>query len=250
MVKLADNELHIWLVDLDAVDPGLLPGYRDLMSDDEIERNQRYRFETGKLTDCVTRALVRTTLSRYADIDPAEWQFVKGEHGKPEISSPRAAPPLRFNLSHTRRFIACAVGLNMDLGIDIESTNRNNDVLNIADRYFSCREVDDLFQLAESRQYDRFFDYWTLKEAFMKARGEGLSLGLGNFSFTIPTDAAIAISFSAQLEDNPADWQFALMNPAPHHRMAYAVRQSPEVPVSLQVFETLPLTSHTQILTL
>lgn len=243
-MKLADNELHLWLVDLDAVEPGLLGAYRDLMSDAERERNQRFRFESGRFADCVTRALVRTTLSRYADVDPAAWQFEKGDHGKPEVSAPGLKAPLRFNLSHTRRYIVCAVTRRDDLGVDIETTQRKNDVLNIADRYFSQREITDLFDLPEHQQHNRFFDYWTLKEAYMKARGEGISLGLGNFSFTLPAKGDIAISFTAQLEDDPQQWQFALSSPKADTRLAYALRSKAKPAASL--YETVPLSGDFQ----
>lgn len=245
-VKLADNELHLWLVDLEAVEPGLLAAYRDLMSEDELERNQRYRFDSGRFADCVTRALVRTSLSRYVDVDPTAWRFEKGEHGKPEISAPTKIAPLRFNLSHTKRYIVCAITRRDDLGVDIETTQRKNDVLNIADRYFSQREITDLFDLPEHRQHDRFFDYWTLKEAYMKARGEGISLGLGNFSFSIPPKGDIGISFTAQIQDEPQHWQFALFSPKADARLAYAVRSG--VRPVVRLFETVPLSGDYQTL--
>lgn len=245
-MTLADRELHLWLVDLEAVDPGLQSAYRDLMSDAERERNQRYRFETGRFADCVTRALVRTTLSRYAEVAPEDWRFDKGEHGKPEISNP-ARSPLRFNVSHTRRFIVCAVTSGVDIGVDIENTQRNNDVLNIADRYFSHSEVSDLFDLPERRQHDRFFDYWTLKEAYMKARGEGISLGLGNFSFTLQANA-ITIGFSAQLDDDPEQWQFALLNPTADSRLAYALRSPRQTAWRMRLYQTVPLSQQVDTL--
>lgn len=247
-MELPDNELHVWLVNLAAVDERSLPGYRDLMSADELARNQRFRFEEDRRANCVTRALVRTTLSKYVDVDPGSWQFQAGDHGKPEISHPARRPPLRFNLSHSDRYIACAVMSAVDVGVDIEYTVRKNDVLNIADRYFSHSEVSELFDLEEDRQRDRFFDYWTLKEAYMKARGEGISLGLGNFSFHIPEQGPIGISFSAQLEDDPAAWQFGLFRPKPDHRLACALRVPARQRVRVKLFQTVPLSGEVEAL--
>lgn len=240
-MELTDTEIHLWLTDLQAVDDQWIPAYRQLMNGEELARNQRYRFDRGQFADCVTRALARTVLSTYADVEPAAWQFSKGRHGKPEISAPPSVPPLRFNLSHTRHYVVCAVCLEYDMGVDIESTQRGTDVLNIADRYFSNREVEDLFALPEDRQYDRFFDYWTLKEAYMKARGEGISLGLGNFSFQLPETGDITVTFSAQIDDDPTQWLFRVLAPRPDHRLALALRKPGADALKLRFFETVPL---------
>ncbi len=228
-VQLLDNEVHIWRTDVQQVSVELIERYRQLMSGAELERNQRYRFEKSRHCDCVTRALARTVLSHYADIAPADWTFIKGEHGKPEIS-PGLAPALRFNLSHTDRFVVCAVTRTLDIGIDIENTQRKNQVLDIADHFFSKQEVSDLFALPKERQSDRFFDYWTLKEAYMKASGEGISLGLGNFSFHLNDDVnnsqKIGISFGEKIADNAEDWRFWLFRPAQDHRMGLALKTS------------------------
>lgn len=241
-MQLTDNEIHLWLTDIESVDGESIAAYRELMNAEERERNDRYRFERGRLADGVTRALVRTTLSRYADVEPTAWAFSKGRYGKPEISGPGELPPLRFNVSHTRRYVVCAVGLEADLGVDIEWTLRRNDVLSIADRFFSELEVRELFELPEHRQHDRFFDYWTLKEAYMKARGEGISLGLGNFSFQW-SEYGIGISFTPQLRDDPLQWQFGIVTPKPHLRLAVALKRPPEQRVTVRLFETGPLSN-------
>lgn len=239
---LSDSEIHLWLTPLGQPDQTLIAAYRQLMNEEELERNQRYRFEYLRDADCIARALVRTVLSRYAEVEPTAWGFLKGEHGKPEISAPVLAMPLRFNLSHTREHAVCAVACGMDVGVDIECTARNNDVLSIADHYFSEQEVKDLFALPRQRQEDRFFDYWTLKEAYMKASGEGISLGLGNFSFHIQPSAPIQISFGPTLEDDPSQWTFWQYDPCANHRLAIAAKTAAR-PVTVRLFETIPLQS-------
>ncbi|HEB28986.1 MAG TPA: 4'-phosphopantetheinyl transferase superfamily protein [Porticoccus sp.] len=241
VLPLADNEVHIWSVDTSCVSPELIAGYRALMSAQELERNGRYRFEHSRHTDCVARALVRTVLSRYVDKAPTEWTFAKGEHGKPELT--HSPQPLRFNLSHSGDYVVCAVSWQKDVGLDIEYIERKNDVLAIADRFFSKPELTDLFALPSARQEDRFFDYWTLKEAYMKAHGQGISLGLGNFSFKLDDSDAIGVSFADKLEDNPADWCFRLFYPVPKYSMALAFRIGDENPqrFSVRQFSTIPL---------
>jgi len=241
-VQLSENEVHLWLVDLNRVDPVLLTSYHDLMTDEEIERNQRYRFEEGRITDAVTRALVRTTLSRYRDVDPTAWRFSKGEHGKPEINAPELSQPLRFNLSHTRGQIVCAIATTQRLGVDIEWVERRNSLLNIAERFFSPLEVTDLFALPEAEQKSRFFDYWTLKEAYIKASGEGISLGLDNFSFHLPSPEQITISFTDAIRERPEEWRFQLFQATPQHRLAVALHAGDQADLQVRLFDTVPLT--------
>ncbi|ARN76393.1 hypothetical protein BST96_12295 [Oceanicoccus sagamiensis] len=238
---MQDNEVHIWRTDIAQVPRTLLPRYYQLMSAQEQVRNQRYRTEALRDGDAITRALARTVLSRYADIQPAQWSFTKGKHGKPEVNNPGI--DLRFNLSHTSQVVACVVTRQHDIGLDIEHIERNNNVLAIADRYFSPSELTDLFSLPADQQKDRFFDYWTLKEAYMKADGRGISLGLGNFSFTISDAATISVSFSEKIKQDAAAWQFQLFHPDNRHRMAVAINTSPgnSGQIAVSHFETIPL---------
>lgn len=155
LLTLDDNEVHIWRTDISQVPPELLPSYQQLMSEQEIERNGRYRFEHLRGADAITRALAKTVLSRYANVEPANWSFIKGEHGKPEVSN--SGIKLRFNLSHTSTMVACAVSRGQAVGLDIENIKRKNDVLAIADRFFSKTELSELFSLPADQQQDRFF---------------------------------------------------------------------------------------------
>lgn len=241
--SLSTTDVHLWLTDLEQVSDSLIPAYLDLMNPQELERNQRYRFAADRFADCVTRALARTVLSHYTGVAPASWSFAKGAHGKPEIDTPQPELPLRFNLSHTHRYVVCAVALECDLGVDIECVTRSNNVLAIADHYFSAREIQDLFALPKTGQENRFYDYWTLKEAYLKARGEGISLGLKNFSFDLVSGADIAIHFTPAIADDPARWLFRLLSPCPDHRLAVALKAGSAPPSGLRLFETVPLTS-------
>lgn len=256
-MQISANEIHVWLASCaDIEDPTLLDRYRRLMSAAEIERQQRYRFERDRHRDLIARALVRTTLSHYAATSPADWCFHKGEHGKPEIIKPEnikskniepenieSPLPLRFNLSHSRDRVVCAVALQHDIGVDIEYTERHNDVLGIAKNFFSAGENEDLLALPVDKQRDVFFDYWTLKEAYIKARGEGISLGLANFSFLLQQQQQqqqpIGIRFAPSFGDNAAAWQFRLYRPSPDYRMALAWRRPG--PTRVRLFEGVPM---------
>ncbi len=243
-VVVDDNEIHLYLADVESVTSDLFERYRAILSPEELERNERYRFQHSKNTDLLARAITRTTLSKYAPFQPEEWQFIKGEHGKPEIANPNVS--LRFNLSHTRRYVALAVTKTFDIGVDIECIERNNDVLSIAEHYFAEQELNDLFQLPARSQEDRFFDYWTLKEAYMKARGEGLALGLGNFSFMLRQSKPITISFNQSLVDQAKDWLFWLSSLTIDHRLALAFRHRNQLNakdqnvVKLTIYDVIP----------
>ncbi|MDZ7783650.1 MAG: 4'-phosphopantetheinyl transferase superfamily protein [Halioglobus sp.] len=120
-----------------------------------------------------SEAFRRRVLSRYAPIDPQDWQFECGEHGKPRLVD--APLPLEFNLSHSGEWLLCAVSAGTALGVDLEHTRRERDFLRLARRFFSAPEVAVLESLDGGERAERFFDYWTLKEAAVKARGGALA---------------------------------------------------------------------------
>ena len=212
-----------------------LDAYLSLMSPDEHERMARFVFEKDRKAFLMTRALVRTTLSRYAPVAPKDWQFITNAHGRPEIlARPPGVPDLRFNISHTDGLIACAVTIGREVGVDIENIRRRV-VHDVAGRHFAPKEVSDLRSLPEDQQDKVFFDYWTLKESYIKARGFGLALPLGDFAFTLKPPNAPTIAFEPALDDDPATWQFLQHWPTPEHRLALAVRrQGNDLPVRIR----------------
>lgn len=225
-LKLDSNEIHLWLTVPDEIQqPKLLTAYDQLLTEEERAQQQRFRFAKHRHQYLVTRALVRTTLSRYINLEPHLWRFSKNAYGRPEISIPTGLPPLRFNLSHTEGLIICGVVLTQDIGVDVENIERQGATVEIAERFFSTQEVNDLHLVSELNRQDRFFDYWTLKESYIKARGMGLSLPLEQFTFHISEDQPLRISFAPQLHDNPEQWQFWLLKPTPCHTVAISVRR-------------------------
>jgi 4'-phosphopantetheinyl transferase len=210
-------------------------GYRALLSPDEDARMKRLVFERDRRRFLLTRALVRTMLSRYASVAPAAWSFIANVHGRPEIlDRPRGVPDLRFNISHTEGLIACAVTIGREVGVDVEHIGRRL-THDVAGRFFAPREVADLHRLAADEQHRVFFDYWTLKEAYIKARGFGLALPLADFAFRLSPPSPPAISFEPSLDDDPGTWQFFQDSPTPQHRLAVAVRrEGADLPVRIR----------------
>jgi len=248
-LKLTNNEIHLWSIDPTQItSEALLKQYKALLTKDERIKQQRYRFDKDKHSALITRAFVRDLLSYYADVNPNDWRFSKGEKDKPEIINPPI--PLRFNISHTDKLIICAVMLNDDIGCDVENTKRNTDPLLIAERFFSPSEVAELFALPDNKQRSRFFDYWTLKESYIKAWGLGLSIPLADFSFDIAhsqnaqLNSNIKLSFAKHRKDTPEIWQSWLIYPNDIHRIALSVRakqNNQHIDYKLKFYKNVPL---------
>ena len=236
MDVLPVDAVHIDLLSTTSADAlARLDSYSALMTPDEHERMGRFVFDRDRRSFLLTRALVRTTLSRYAAIAPADWRFITNAHGRPEIvDRPPGVADLRFNISHTDGLIACAVTIGREVGVDVEHIGRRL-THDVAGRHFSPREVSALRALPAAEQDRVFFDYWTLKEAYIKARGFGLALPLGDFAFKLNPPRPPQIAFEPALDDDPATWQFLQEWPTPNHRLALAVRRSgPDLPVRIR----------------
>jgi 4'-phosphopantetheinyl transferase len=231
----------VWYVfDGEGIGQDKLDRYRTLLTDDERARCDRYRVEPARRQFLIARALVRTTLSRYVPMAPADWRFVENEYGRPEIATPALPRALRFNLSHTAGLVACAVAWQHDVGLDVEWVQRRTGGVHLAKRFFSTAEVADLLQVEKPRQRDAFFDYWTLKEAYIKARGMGLAIPLAHFSFRLQGADSPGISFAPELNDEPSDWQFEQHSPSTEHKMALAIRRGSSPDLRVRLLPVIP----------
>ena len=228
-LPLPDDEVHLWHVDPGSVrNPAILSHYRSLLSADERQRYARYRLEAVRHQFLVTRGLVRTLLSGYGPLEPGAWQFECNAFGRPEVMNFPGSRRLRFNLSHCDGCIVCGLAWNRDLGVDVEFIDRRSGGPHLAQRFFAPREVDDLLALPLAQQRRAFFDYWTLKEAYIKARGKGLAIPLDKFGFILRSGQAIRMECDAELGDVATAWQFMQLDLSPRHRLALAVRREAE----------------------
>lgn len=220
------GEAHLWWVFTDSAQGRALAEQAPTwMSPDEQQRHDRYHFEKNRLEYRVTRGLARALLARYRGVEPASLAFTAGEHGKPDLLD---AGDLRFNLSNTEGLVACLVARGREVGVDVEALDRRVDARGVAHRFFSPRETDDLFALPEERHHRRFLCYWTLKEAYIKACGQGLAIPLDHFSYLLDhADQIQGIEFSPQRDDDPARWHFEQFDPGPRHLLALALQRAP-----------------------
>lgn len=240
--SLARAEVHVWYSCVDMIGDAALAQYPSLLSRNEIARRNRYRFAKDRRLFLVSHALLRLGLSGYVDVTPTRWTFVQNGYGKPEIAEPRTEPPLRFNLSHTRGMAALAVTLGREIGVDVENCRRNIDSVGLSGRYFSPREAAELRSLPPERRQSRFFDFWTLKEAYIKARGMGLSFPLRDCSMRVDRKP-VEIEFAAGVDDVAGEWQFEQFHPSEHHKIAVAVRRDPGTQLQIVCRATAPGTA-------
>lgn len=224
LLHLKPDDIHIWFAFPDEIyKKSLLSSYMSLLSPVEHAQLHRYHFPKHRHQYLVARALVRTTLSRYIGTAPFNLQFTKNEYGRPEINSEGRLNSVRFNLSHTDGLIACAVMLQKDIGMDVENLEDRKVDLSCVDRFFSPKEVADFHRVQKKNKKERFFEYWVLKEAYIKARGMGLSIPLDQFSIHISDHEPLCISFDPRLGDRPERWKFFLFKPTNRHRAALSV---------------------------
>lgn len=228
--ELAAGQIDVWLTDPDAISAEELSGYEALLSSEEHSRWMRFAVPEPRLLHLVARTLLRTTLSRYVgEVAPAEWRFAANAHGRPHVAGPALDRDLRFNLSHTKGLVALAVAEGFDVGADVEDIKRSLDLMRVARGVFAPAELAALERAAPHQRQAMFFAFWTLKEAYIKARGMGLSLDLGGFAFDL-SGAHPAVSFNDRCPDDPARWWFRRYSPTASHELAVAAAtQEPDV---------------------
>jgi 4'-phosphopantetheinyl transferase len=242
------NAVHVDLVHTDDVAAAARrDAYLALMSPDEHERMARLIFERDRRRFLLTRALVRTMLSRYAAVRAADWRFVENVHGRPEIlDRPRGVPDLRFNISHTDGLIAIAVTRHGDVGVDVENAGARQAPIDVAGTCFAPAELAALRQEPAASQSRSFFRFWTLKESYIKARGLGLSLPLDQFSFQIQPEGSIRFFTAPASNDPAAHWRFWQFGVAGRHVVALCVRRGAADRPVVQARRLVPLLSEAE----
>jgi 4'-phosphopantetheinyl transferase len=220
-LQALENEIHLWVCDYQAICDAALNGYRAMLSIEELEQELRFYFPRDRRRYLVTRALVRTVLSRYADVLPKQWIFSANPFGRPEIANLKQCDfRLSFNVSHTDSLIVVGVADGRSLGVDIENIVDRDVSISLASQFFSSDEVAALMNLPSARRRDRFFEYWTFKEAYIKARGMGLSIPLNKFGFDCSRDRVVQIVIAPDLGDDPNRWEFWQFRPSPEYLIA------------------------------
>jgi len=229
------TEVEAFFIETKGVtDVGQLAEFRAILAPDELSQMHRFVRRENRHDYLVAHALLRLALSRFAPIRPQDWVFVKNNQGRPEISAPKQAQRLSFNLSHTDGLVACVVAEDRPVGIDVEGISKVTDGLAIADQFFTKSEVKWLLAGGPTEQQTRFFKLWTLKEAYLKARGVGLSLPLDGFEFDLEAEQQVKISFLQSLLDTPACWQFKQQLISVKYVLAVAASIPDQTPIRIR----------------
>lgn len=196
--------------------------WKTMLDAAEIARAERFRYAADRDVFIAAHALLRTMLSMATDLHPASWRYVTGIRGKPAIAPGIGDGSLRFNISHTRGLVACALVHHLDVGLDVEASDRGHADYVTVCRSFSPDEARLVSEAPADLRRDLFFRLWTLKESFLKATGEGLGRPLNSFSFRFDPLRIVLHPRSGCVEgrDDGSRWQCAEFRPAPHRLLA------------------------------
>jgi 4'-phosphopantetheinyl transferase len=216
------HPIRVWRAALDRPDEEIAL-LRTLLSHDERARADRFRFPRDRKHFTAARGFLRTVLARTLGIAPQEVVFSYGNRGKPTLGWPEGSG-LEFNLSHSGGLALLACSRGRALGIDIEYQREELDFLGIAGRYFTPRERDEIQREPDlARQRAAFFRGWARKEAFLKARGDGLWLGLDQFEVSIDPAAPPRVVRTAWDPDEAGRWTLRDLDAAPSFAAAIVV---------------------------
>ena len=207
----------VGLARIDGLAPSALARAEARLTGEERTRADRCRAESARRQFVAARALLRLMLARQSGEAERLWPLRLETHGKPVLDAPD--PAFVFNLSHSESVVACALARAGELGVDVEDVAPGVDHVSVARRMFSAREAAHVAALTGGAQAEAFYAYWTLKEAYVKARGLGLSLDTTAFAFDLADGDAI--SFKG-IEDDAGRWRFRRSAPLPSTRLALA----------------------------
>jgi 4'-phosphopantetheinyl transferase len=224
VLRLGSDEVHVWRAHLDQ-DASQIDSYLSTLSIDERARADRFYFQRDREHFVVAHGMLRAVLGLYLNTPPQCLSFVYSPYGKPALDSESGADAIRFNLSHSDGVALCAVARGREIGIDVERI-RSLDVEQIAAQFFSQREIATLETLPLDLRRHAFFLCWTRKEAYIKAKGEGLSIPLDEFDVSLIPGEPPALLCSKREPDDSMRWFLREPSPIPGYAAATAVNGS------------------------
>ena len=217
-IILAEGEVHVWRAPVNC-DAGALGRYESILALSERERARKFLIPGARREFIATRGILRELLTAYLGGSAAGLRFNYGRQGKPAVSASDGAPPLRFNVSHSHGVAAFAFARQRDVGIDVEKIRQDVAGEEIAKLYFSQSEAAELRRLRRESYAEGFFKCWTRKEAYLKARGEGLQLALSSFQVSIASDKRQEL-----IDETGSRWTISAFEPAPGFTGAVAAQ--------------------------
>jgi 4'-phosphopantetheinyl transferase len=219
---LRKNEVHVWRASLH-FGPADVESFKQTLSPDEISKADRFYFKEDRRHFIAARGLLRTILGRYLKIDPRRLRFCYSLYGKPALLG-ESGKVYSFNLSHSYGLLLVAITRGREIGIDVECIRAESAGQEIAERFFAPNEVAKLFSLPKDQKDEAFFRCWTRKEAYVKAKGDGLTIPLDQFEVSLsPGEPAELLHIASSGESR--DWFLEELYPGPGYMAALAVRE-------------------------
>jgi 4'-phosphopantetheinyl transferase len=219
---LGGDEVHVWRATLDQ-NPSQIQRFLHSLAADELARAKRFHFERDREHFIVARGVLRAILAGYLNRAPECLSFCYSSHGKPALAGESDEDAIRFSVSHSHGVALYAVTRGREVGIDIEHIRSDLEVEEVAERFFSRREVAMLQALSTEEQRQAFFRCWTRKEAYIKARGEGLSLPLDQFDVSLAPGEPAAVLGTQRDPSEASRWSLQELTPGPGYVAALAV---------------------------
>jgi 4'-phosphopantetheinyl transferase len=224
-LPIGDDSSHPWAA------------YEYMLCSEEAAKASHFVRRDDRRHYTAAHALLRVMLSSFVEVAPEAWRFVKGPQGRPEIAPDLSPLPLRFSLSHTDQLVAATVTLNRPVGLDVEFIERSIDDVDGVIAFFAEEEIRFLHGCGGPGRRRAFFEVWTMKEAFVKATGLGLSLPLDQFSVTLEPSRLL---FSPAHWGAPNAWQFCLNQPSSAHQMAIVAQAEPGTTLKFKISAVAP----------
>jgi 4'-phosphopantetheinyl transferase len=221
-MALSSDEVHVWRASLDQP-AWRVQNLRHSLTTDELSQARRFYFPTERRRFIIARWLLRTILSRYLDLEPGQLRFSYNDYGKPSLAREFDPGMLNFNLSYSDGLALYAIARGREVGIDLERIRPVAEAEGIAERFFSPEENAQFRTLPAGLKQKAFFTCWTRKEAYIKARGKGMSLPMDQVEVSLaPDEPAILLSTGDTLQ-KVSHWSLRELMPGPSYAAALAV---------------------------
>lgn len=244
MSHYLQQEIDVWLVRPESLLPEELTHCCfPLLSEQERQRSQRFHFEHDRTHYLASHAMLRLCLGHHLACAPQQVQMAAGHNGKPELSGKFSGVPLHFNLSHTRGMVACVVAYGRPCGIDVERIRALPEMEGMARTVYSDAEIAWLERHEDPARSQAFFTLWTLKEAYIKATGLGMSAPLRQITLNPDTFGVEDRSLPAQAAGT---WLFDHWRPGPGHALAVACEHAGDAALNAIEYRELDLVSGNQ----
>lgn len=221
-LQLPKGEVHIWSASTEGSDEQFI-SLQGILSADEAQRAGKYYFEHDRMRFVLSRGLLRLIMSRYLDVEPGTISLCYNHFGKPELASISGGNTIQFNISHSGKLVLYAITCGHRVGIDVERIRHFQEAEEIVERFFSAGEKMKFRSLPEDISDRTFLTYWTRKEAYVKALGEGLSYPFHSFCVAYPFGEQGRLIQNLPCREESIVWSIADISIDPQYIAAIAV---------------------------